>query len=390
MTTRLYYTDAELTDFAARVVEQAEAGRRVYLDRTAFYPTSGGQPHDLGLLGGVRVLDVVDEGDRVAHVLDAPLRLGGETTIEGAIDRARRLDHMQQHTGQHLLSAVFADLLGAETTSVHFGADLSTIDLDVAPPSRESLLAVEARANEIVAADLPVTVSFEDAATAAALRKPSDRTGEIRIVSIAGVDRSACGGTHVRSTARIGVVLLRRVERVRQAARIEFVCGVRAVRRARADYDALAEIASAFSAGVDQAPALVRAQAEGARAEHTRAERLAREIAGFTAERLVAAAPLTNGARWVVQRTAGAVDELRGLALAVAEQPQGVFLAVGTEPAAILLAAAADSGVDAGAVLKAALAAIDGKGGGSARLGQGRVPDREQLDALVARLVPRR
>lgn len=384
MTHRLYYTDAALLEFSASVVDLADDGRRAYLDATAFYPTSGGQPHDTGLLGGVRVVDVVDEGERIAHVLDAPLALGTSATLSGRIDAERRRDHMQQHTGQHLLSAVFADVLGAETTSVHFGPDVSTLDLDIAIPPREALLAVEARANALVADALPVTIAFEDAATATGLRKPSDRTGAIRIVSIAGVDRSACGGTHVGSTAGIGAILLRRVERVRQTARVEFVCGLRAVRRARADYDALAEIATGFSASVDQAAALVRAQSEQARAAHGRAERLERDLASAQAPALVAAAtPDLRGARWVVQRTDGAVDALKPIAFAVAEQPAGVFVALASDPTAVLVATAPDSGVDAGAALKAALAAVGGKGGGSPRLAQGRVPNAEALDAVL-------
>src|SRR6476646_7893485 len=139
MTHRLYYTDAELTEFTAAIVDLADGGRRAYLDATAFYPTSGGQPNDTGTLGGVRVVDVIDEGERIAHVLEAPLPLGASSALAGVVDAERRLDHMQQHTGQHLLSAVFADLLGAETTSVHFGPEVATLDLDVPVPTREAL-----------------------------------------------------------------------------------------------------------------------------------------------------------------------------------------------------------------------------------------------------------
>ncbi|MDF1502606.1 alanyl-tRNA editing protein, partial [Roseisolibacter sp. H3M3-2] len=262
MTTRLYYTDAALLDFTARVAELADGGRRVYLDRTALYPTSGGQPHDLGTLGGVAVVDVVDEDDRVAHLLAAPLAAAVGDEVAGAVDGARRRDHRQQHTGQHLLSAVFADLFGAETLSVHVGAATSTLDLSAERLSRDALVAAEARANAIVAEARPVRVTFEDAAAAAGLRKPTDRAGTIRVVGIDGVDRSACGGTHVATTAEIGVVLLRRVERVRQASRVEFVRGDRALAGARADLEALAAVAGALSVGPDEAPAAVRAQAE--------------------------------------------------------------------------------------------------------------------------------
>jgi alanyl-tRNA synthetase len=231
MTNRIYYTDAYRTEFTAAVIDRADDGKRVYLDETAFYPTSGGQLHDLGTLGGVKVVDVVDEDDRIAHVLSAPL--GATTPVRGEIDWTRRHDHMQQHTGQHLLSAVLEDLFGFKTVSVHFGAEYSTLDLDAELVTYQQLVAAEARANETVAEARPVTVTFEDARAAAGLRKDSDREGTLRIVSIEGVDRSACGGTHVRTTAEIGTVLLRSTEKIRKATRVEFVCGARAVRRAR-------------------------------------------------------------------------------------------------------------------------------------------------------------
>src|SRR5262245_8048428 len=249
-TNRLYYTDAYRTTFAGTVIDRDENGTRVYLNETAFYPTSGGQPHDLGTLAGVPVTDVVDEGDRIAHVLASPLPTDA-SSAEGSIDWDRRFDHMQQHTGQHLISAVFEDLFGFPTVSVHFGPDYSTLDVEVEAVSRQQLLMVEAHANVIVAEARPVVVAFEDAATAVGLRKASDREGALRIVSITGVDRSACGGTHVRSTAEIGPVLLRSVEKVRKTMRIEFVCGQRAVRRARRDFEALGKIAASLSASAD-------------------------------------------------------------------------------------------------------------------------------------------
>src|SRR5262249_43726531 len=157
------------------VVERSDDGIRVYLDETAFYPTSGGQPHDLGILGGVAVIDVVDEDDRIAHVLAAPIGAGtSEPRLVGRIDWARRYDHMQQHTGQHLLSAVFEYLFGAKTVSVHFGPESSTLDLDVDSLTREQLVAAETRANELVGEARPVVVTFEDAASAGGLRKASE------------------------------------------------------------------------------------------------------------------------------------------------------------------------------------------------------------------------
>jgi Ser-tRNA(Ala) deacylase AlaX len=229
VTERLYYSDAYLTDFAAAVVARSEDGRRIYLDRTAFYPTSGGQPFDTGWLGDTAVTDVVDEGDRIAHVLAEPI-LGEH--LHGRVDWPRRFDHMQQHTGQHLLSAILAERFGAPTVSVHFGTDASTLDLDTGSFSREQTVEAEARVNQAVTDNRPIRVSFEDAGSAAGLRKAPGRGGMLRIVTIEGLDRSACGGTHVRATGEIGPILIRKVERVKQLVRLEFVCGARAVRRA--------------------------------------------------------------------------------------------------------------------------------------------------------------
>jgi alanyl-tRNA synthetase len=390
MTDRLYYHDATLLAFTARVAELADAGRRVYLDRTALYPTSGGQPHDLGTLGGVPVVDVVDEDDRVAHLLATPLPAAVGDEVAGVVDAARRLDHMQQHTGQHLLSAVFADLFGHATLSVHFGAESSTLDLDAERLPRETLLAAEARANALIAENRPVRVSFEDAATAVGLRKPTGRTGTIRVVAIADVDRSACGGTHVGATGAIGAVLLRRVERVRQSTRVEFVCGLRAARRARADYEALSTIATGFSTALDEAPAAVRLQGEQLRAARDRAERLGEEVAAHVARGLwEGAAPGADGVRRVMQWAAdgAGVESLTPVARAIGAHPGTLYVGAARTPApAVLVATSPDGALDAGALLKAALQAHGGRGGGSPRMAQGRVPDAAVLDAVVAQL----
>jgi alanyl-tRNA synthetase len=233
MTDRLYYTDSYTHGFEATVTDRADDSRRIYLDRTAFYPTSGGQPFDTGELDGVRVTDVVDEGDRIAHILDSPLLAD---RVTGRVDWTRRFDHMQQHTGQHLLSAVVASRFGYPTIAVHFGKDISTLDLDAGSLSLEEAQQLEEMANEVIVQNRPVEISFEDAQKAEGLRKISERTGTIRIITIRDLDRSACGGTHVRATGEIGSLLIRKVERARKGLRLEFLCGLRATRRARADY----------------------------------------------------------------------------------------------------------------------------------------------------------
>jgi alanyl-tRNA synthetase len=389
MTVRHYYTDAYRAEFTAAIVERSGDGTRVYLDETAFYPTSGGQPHDVGTLGGVAVVDVVDENERIAHVLAAPLGGGGsEPRLVGRIDWVRRYDHMQQHTGQHLLSAVFEDMFGAKTVSVHFGPESSTLDLDVESLTHEQLVAAETRANELVGEARLVAVTFEDAQTAQGLRKASDRAGTLRIVSIEGVDRSACGGTHVRSTAEIGAVLVRSSEKVRKTTRVEFVCGRRALRRARHDLDALSAIAASLSSSLDDAPAVVATQSERLREADNARKKLDRELSGYRVrERYDATTPGADGVRTIVVRDATSIDELRAFAQAAFALPRVVVIGALLTPASVLLASSEDSGVDAGRLLKERLAIVGGRGGGSPRLAQGSVPDADVVEAVVASLV---
>jgi alanyl-tRNA synthetase len=387
MTSRLYYTNAYATAFEGRITELSADGHRVYLDQTAFYPTSGGQPFDLGSLGGARIADVVDEDERVAHVLAAPLngaRPGD--TVRGEVDWRRRFDHMQQHTGQHLLSAVFADLFGYETVSVHFGAERSSLDLDVGAIDAAQLGEAEQRANEIVCENRPVRVSFEESSAALGLRKPPPREGTLRIVTIDELDRSACGGTHVRSTGEIGAITLRGTERVRKQTRVEFLCGARVVRQARADFEALSAIALSVKASIAEAPALVAAQNAELRDALSARKRLEGELAVHQARALYdMTAPTPGGARVaVVRRDAGSVEELRPLAQAFASLARAVFVAAVASSATVLVAASDDAGVNAGNVLKTALAAASGRGGGSPRLAQGTVPNADALESVLS------
>ncbi|MEO8089089.1 MAG: DHHA1 domain-containing protein [Gemmatimonadales bacterium] len=385
MTHRLYYTDAYLRDFEAEVIGRSDDSCRVYLDQTAFYPTSGGQAYDIGQLGGIEVTDVVDEGERVAHLLAAPLT---GARVRGQIDWGRRFDHMQQHTGQHLLSAVLAELAGHATVGIHFGKDSSTLDLDAAALTPDQVARAEERANEIVVQNLPVGVSLEAAASATGLRKSTDREGTLRIVTIAGLDRSACGGTHVRATGEIGSILIRRLERVRKGVRVEFLCGSRAIRRARTDYGLLSLLASGFSAPADELPRLVADQ----RNEIKDANVANRELQGKldlcrARELYAAAAPESTGIRRVTVREEGpSADALRGMAQAFSSMPRAVFVGAVLSPPAVVLAASEDTGIDAASLLKSLLTSVGGRGGGSPRLAQGIVPGKAQLQTVVESL----
>ena len=376
MTERLYYADSYLREFQARVVEIDSNGLRVYLDRTAFYPTSGGQPFDIGRLGGARVVEVIDEEDRIAHVLESPL---GGKEVAGQIDWARRFDHMQQHTGQHLLSAVFEELYSFPTLSFHLGADSSTIDIGAASLEVDRVEAVENRCAEIGAQARPVRVTYEDAQAVTGLRKESQRTGTLRIVSIVNLDRSACGGTHVASTAEIGPILIRKLEKVRGNMRVEFVCGQRALRAARGDYRLLSDLSRSLSAPFERIPELIAAQAVRVKALEKSSQKLAAELAIREGQELHAATSADpDGLRRITQR--GPIDDaMRSRAQAFIACGKALFLAICEEQPSLLLAASADSGLHAGNRLKAALAAANGRGGGSATLAQGSVASAEAL-----------
>jgi alanyl-tRNA synthetase len=330
-------------------------------------------------------VDVVDEGERIAHVLAEPhAEFEPGSRWFGQVDWLRRFDHMQQHSGQHLLSAVFQQLLGAGTLSVHFGAESSTLDLDAATLSPEQLQAVERRANQVLFENRELSVAVEDAESAAGLRKASNRAGALRIVSIAGIDRSACGGTHVRRTGEIGALLLRKVERVRKSVRVEFLCGERATRRARADYELLQRSSSLFSTGIDELPAVLETRASELSHALKRERELQQSLDELRAReqyaQAIARSPSAPRVCLFERRPNGGLQDLRGFAQQVAAQPRGVFVASVAEPAALLIAAAEDSGIDAAALLRSALTAAGGRGGGSARLAQGSAPSVEALE----------
>jgi alanyl-tRNA synthetase len=382
-TERLYYSDSYLRDFEAAIVEIADDGRRIYLDRTAFYPTSGGQQFDRGTINGIRVRDVVDEGDRIAHVLTDPLP--EEPVAVGRVEWARRFDHMQQHTGQHLLSAVLADLFGYQTLGVHFGRESSTLDLGTGSLRQEELDRAEERANQVVVENRPVVTTFEDAGSIVGLRKPSDRTGVLRVVTIGNLDRSACGGTHVRATGEIGFISIGKCERVRKSLRMEFLCGFRAVRQARADRKLLGQLATHFTATTDDLPQLIVSRTEALKESQSALREVQAQFDLCRARELYReAAPDAAGIRRTMVRGSGErLEQMRGLAQAFASLPMAIFVGAVESPPAVILAASQDTRVDAAEVLKGLLGSVGGRGGGSAGLAQGVLPGRSQLETVM-------
>jgi alanyl-tRNA synthetase len=374
LTERIYYTAPYTVDFNARVVAIEDVGgrRAAVLDRTAFYPTSGGQPFDTGILGAARVIVVIDREDgAILHVFEGELP-GRE--VAGRIDWARRFEHMQQHTGQHVLSAAFERFCRARTESFHLGAAAATIDLgrDVAP---SEVALAETEANRVVWEDRPVTIRFADSDEAAALplRKEPVRAGRLRLIEVDGFDLSACGGTHVARTGAIGVIAVSGWERFRGGTRVEFRCGGRALADYRAMRDSVSAAQRLLSTGpADLASAIQRLQGE-ARDAKRRVKDLQEQLAGHEAEALVDRATPTGSSRIVVEPLEGWDPAgLKTIAAAIVERPghMAVLLTIAT-PVSIVVARAADVRLDAGAVLRQLTAKYGGKGGGRPELAQG-------------------
>jgi alanyl-tRNA synthetase len=389
VTERLYYGDSFLREFEARVIScEPEGSRwRVELDKTAFYPTSGGQPHDTGTLGSAKVVEVADMDDgRIVHYTSAELPVG---PVIGAIDWTRRFDHMQQHTGQHLLSAAFIELFGFPTVSFHLGREICTIDLEAPSIVPRHMEEAERRTNEIIFEDRLVTVRYGTAEelAEAGIRKKVDREGVLRAIEIAGIDRQPCGGTHLTRTGQAGMLLLRKLERRREAWRLEFVCGGRALNVARADYASLWHAATLLSCSTADVAGVIGKTLEERRASHGVAKRMEGRLAEHEAKALLAAAvPIgANGARVV----AAAVDEatpsyLTLLAARLVSEGEIVVL-LGERAGGHLVFAQPRgfSGGDMGALARGIFKEFGGKGGGAKDFAQGALPDGEHVDVAI-------
>lgn len=381
MTERLYWQDGRLRRFTARVLTLEERGTRVVLDRTAFYPSAGGQPHDTGTLAGAQVLEVLEDGTQIVHLLATPIGMGD---VEGLVDDARRTDHSTQHTAQHLLSALLEDRFRRPTIAFHLGADTVSIDLAGAPLGPSQFGEVERAVAAAIRENRSVTSAVHPSANGLSLRKPTDRAGPIRVVTIDGLDVNACGGTHVSSTGELGVVLLLDVEKLRDATRLTFVAGARAVVRMRADRALLAASAAALACAADEVPVLAAKQ-KAALLEAEKALRGYRKAAAEreAGERHASLSPDARGRRLLVLPLDDTLDDAtRALALAFAALPGGVVLVTAVAARTVLLAAAGDTAFDCGAMLKAALAAVGGRGGGQPSSAQGSVPDAAALAAV--------
>jgi len=382
MTDRLYYRDPYLRTFDATVEKVEPHGDRwsVALDRTAFYPTTGGQPFDTGTLGGLRVVDVVDEEDGgITHVVEQPgVGQGSDTCltpgqqVHGEIDWARRFDHMQQHTGQHVLSAAILSVCRARTVSFHLGAAVSTIDLE-RELSPADIAAAETEANRVVWEDRPVTIRFVSAEEAAALplRKEPTRGGTLRLIDVEGFDLSACGGTHVARSGAIGIIAVASWERFKGGQRLEFLCGGRALGRWRSFRDTIASSVRLLSVLPEEIPATVERMQGDAREQKRAAAALQTELARFRAGELAGTAEPINGTATVLRAVDADANGLKALATAIAASPGFVVVLVSTtRPALVVAARSTNAAVSAQQIIATLTGRFGGRGGGKPELAQ--------------------
>ncbi len=402
MTTRLYYHDSFLYDFDAEVSDVLDAPRpALVLDRTAFYPTSGGQVFDTGWITSnsdakFRVTEVADTKDgKVVHYLEAPLHdsqresLKPGTRVRGQIDAVRRRDHMQQHSGQHVLSAAFIRLYNMPTVSFHMADDYCSIDLETSTLTKEQIESAERLANEIILENRPVDVRFvtRDEAGKLGLRKlPPTERDELRLIDIRDFDLTACGGTHVAHTGQIASILLRKVEKVRQGWRVEFVAGQRAVATARRDFTTLTETAALFSAHIYDVPQQARKSLDEIRSLRKQREQSLEELAAAQAATLLAETPGANGRKLVVRTLADRdLNFVKLLAQKLTRlSTNAVALLATTSPQpSLVFAQSAGQPFDMGALMKETMAKLGGRGGGSKDLAQGGIPNAAGIDATL-------
>jgi alanyl-tRNA synthetase len=400
MTKRLYYDNPELQEFESVVegvlVPSAERARPgIILRETAFYPTSGGQVHDTGWLtlgsgDRLRVTEVTEQEDgQVVHYLEAPVRAASGTTVRGVIDCERRRDHMQQHSGQHVLSAAFVELYQMPTVSFHMGEDYCSIDLATPALSVEQVAGAEKRANQIVFENRPVQIRYVSRAEAETLglrKLPPVERDTLRLIEVVGFDLSACGGTHVAATGQIGAILLRKTEKVRQGMRVEFVCGDRAVRSARGDFTTVTEAAALFSAQAGDVPEMIRKNFEEGKSLRRQRDEALEQLAESMATAAVREQVERNG-RVVVKRAFADRDlafaKLFAQKVTRAGKPAVALVGSTMNPPGLVFAQTTGGTADMGTLLKQVLSSVGGRGGGSRDFAQGGVPAGANIEQLL-------
>jgi alanyl-tRNA synthetase len=390
-THRIYYDDSFARDFEAKVMtcEPCMHGTtpawEIVLEETALYPSSGGQPCDYGKLGDANVLDVRDDGYEVVHIVDRELQPG---PIHGCVDWVRRFDHMQQHTGQHLLSAMFQERFGRPTVSFHLGADLSSIDLRGAEPTLEILEGAERAANRVILEDRPINVRYgtQEQLAQMGVRKEVDRAGILRAIEIEGADLQPCGGTHVRRTAQIGMLLVRRCTKMRQDWRVEFACGARSERLARRDFHLIERTAAKLGCATDElADAAARVVAERD-ANFKEVKSLLQRLAELEAVSVLQSTSANGSATRIIVRAFGenTQPDYLGFFTTQLAKTEGVIALVGLKGSGqVVFAQHPSAGNDLNALLKRTFERFAGKGGGNRDFARGRLADASNVDQAL-------
>ena len=380
MTERLYYDNAYLTEFDAQVLACRPNADHwdVLLDRSAFYPTSGGQPYDTGTLANAQVMDVQVTDGEVWHTVTQPLEVG--STVHGSINWARRFDHMQQHAGDHMIAGTLHRLMGGVTIGLHISEDVSTIDVampeGVTRISDEDIRRIELEVNERIQRDVPIRCWFPDAEELKTLplRKEPTVSEHIRIVAIGDDEMVACGGTHPPTAGQVGLVKIVSVAPARGKMRVSFLAGQRALR----DYFSCRQASHAagelLSAKVDGLPAAISVLQERLRnAEYELAKNKKEQLFSQTQHMIDTADLMPDGTRLIARFVEADASLLRELTSRLIETP-GVIALIGTmtgEQAAFVFGRSADVQADMGALLHDCAKPLGGKGGGRPDFAQG-------------------
>ena len=367
-TEKLFYKDPFLTEFTATVLDcqPGKNGYIVTLDRTAFYPEGGGQPADHGTLDGIAVTDVHEKSGVVLHNVEAAVEIG--KTVVGSIDWARRFDHMQQHSGEHICSGLICERFHCDNVGFHMGADIVTIDFN-ADISWEALLEIEAAANQYIYEDHPIDIQLHRGAELEAIdyRSKKPLEGDVRIVTFPGADCCACCGTHVLRSGQVGVVKLLSVQKFREGVRIELLCGKRALDYLSRTWAQARDIGQSLSVKpVDAGAAVERLKGELA---ETKARCAALEEAVFAAD----AREYTGKGDALLFRPAMNPDSVRRLADAVSKTCGGLAAVFAGENGYFHYALGRADGTDISALVKTMNAALHGRGGGRNGFAQGSV-----------------
>jgi len=389
-TERLYYLDSHLIEFEARVVAQSErvsGWSAVSLDRTAFYPTGGGQPSDTGTLNDTRVVECIDDQESVWHVLQGRGPEVG-SIVKGRVDWSRRLDHMQQHTGQHILSQAFVTLFNAPTHSFRVLDQSCEIDVELSNPTAALIEKAVELANNVIWEDRGITISNVTSEEAAELplRKDPVRQGELRVIEIEGFDLTPCGGTHAYRTGEVGMIAVRTWERAKGLTRIEWVAGCRALADYRRANQTARTVAAHFSSGRDDVPQLVEKMLDENRELQRRVRSLEEITAKVEADELLGEQPAVGGRKTVARVFENRdADSLRRLALALIAQPKTVAL-LGSrdkDSARLIFARSEDETSDMNQLMREACVMLEGRGGGKPDLAQGGGRNIDKLDEAI-------